>query len=107
MRGFRHYVLYGKIDNFNFLHLVTLAFHFGGMGGKTGSYDPVAGIQSQIGVLLHLSISYRHCLFCIEYNGHSVAEYFWLEGHQVQNMKVLNFSILKLMLKTLHQYDVL
>ncbi len=64
---------------------MTLAFHFGGMGGKNGSYDPIAQIQSQIGALLHPSVSFRHCLFCIDSNGLSLVEYSRLEGHQVQN----------------------
>ena len=86
---------------------MTLALHFRGMGGMTGSYDSIARIQSQSGAVLHLPVSFSYCLFCIEFNGLSLVEYFWLEGHQVQNMKVVNFPILKLMVKTLHQYDVL
>ena len=68
------------------------------MDWKTGSYDPIARIQSQIRALLHLSVSFQHFLFCIECNGLSLVEYFRLECHQVQNMKVLNFSIVKLIL---------
>ncbi len=41
---------------------------------------------------LKLSISFRYCLFCIESKGFSLVEYFSVEGHVVQNMKVLNFS---------------
>ncbi len=59
-------------------------------------------VKSQIlGVFFIVFLGPLGDAFCIESNGDTLTECLRLWGHQVQNMKVLKFWILKPMVKTL------